>query len=63
MLHCIRSARRLLQHKEGRCGRGLSSALHVVHRRSKMVVAGILSVLTVAGLAMILTAWKTGLVE
>jgi len=28
-----------------------------------MVVAGILSVLTVAGLGMILTAWKTGLVE
>ena len=36
---------------------------NVVHRRSKMVVAGILSVLTVAGLGLILTAWKTGLVE
>jgi hypothetical protein len=33
------------------------------HRRSKMIVAGVLSVLTVAGLAMILTAWKTGLVD
>jgi len=28
-----------------------------------MVVAGVLTVLTVAGLGVILTAWKTGLVE
>jgi len=28
-----------------------------------MIVASILSVFTVAGLAMILTAWKSGLVE
>jgi hypothetical protein len=32
-------------------------------RRITMVVAGVLALLTLAGLAMIMTAWKTGLVE
>ena len=35
----------------------------VFHWRSKMIVAGALSVLTILGMAMILTAWKTGLVD
>ena len=61
MLRCNKGARRLLQRKLRAGARAMVSAKF--HRRSKMIVAGVLSVLTVAGLAMILTAWKTGLVD
>ena len=62
MLQCRSYEISLLQRSTNFAGRRLPFP-QVVHRRSKMVVAGILSVLTVVGLAMILTAWKTGLVD
>lgn len=62
MLQCKISASKLLQRKVWRCEDRVGCP-QVIHRRSKMVIAGILTVLTVAGLAMIVTAWKTGLVD